>query len=71
MSLTSGDEASQQKDLKQLQRHARAEGRAGRPAEEFGVFGHGDDATESRVDVSEVVLQRRHLLRVLLRGEDL
>lgn len=47
------------------------EGMTGRPCEEFGIFGHGHDATEGGVDVSEVVLQGGHLLCILLCGEDL
>lgn len=69
--LKSGDEASQPNDVKQLQRRGRPDGTTGRPSEESGVSGHGDDAAEGRVDVSEVVLQRRHLLCILLCGEDL
>lgn len=69
--LKSGDDASQPNDVKQPQRRGRPGGTAGRPSEESGIFGHGDDAAEGGVDVSEVVLQRRHLLCVLLRGEDL
>lgn len=42
-----------------------------RRREELGILGHGHDAAEGGVDVSEVVLQRRDLLGVLLRGEDL
>lgn len=44
---------------------------SGRRRQQFGVLGHGHDAAEGGVDVSEVVLQRRDLLGVLLRGEDL
>ena len=47
------------------------EGTTGRPCEQFGIFGHGHDATEGGVDVSEVVLQGGHLLSILLCGEDL
>ena len=47
------------------------EGMTGRPCEQFGIFGHGHDATEGGVDVSEVVLQGGHLLSILLCGEDL
>lgn len=69
--LKSGDETSQQNDVKQLHRHSRPEGMTGRPCEDLGIFGHGDDAAEGGVDVSEVVLQRCHLLCILLCGEDL
>lgn len=69
--LKSRDEASQPNDVKQLQRRSRPDGSTGRPSEEAGIFGHGDDAAEGGVDVSEVVLQRRHLLCILLCGEDL
>lgn len=69
--LNSGDEASQPNDVKQLQRRERPDGTTCRPSEESGIFGHGDDAAEGGVDVPEVVLQRRHLLCILLCGEDL
>lgn len=55
--------------MEQTQR--RPELPSGRPREERGVPGGRHGAAEGGVDVPEVVLQRRHLLRVLLRGEDL
>lgn len=57
--------------MKQLARCSRAERVRGRRWEESGLSGHGDAAAVGGVDVSEVVLQRRDLLGVLLRGEDL
>lgn len=65
------DETSQQSEVKQLSRQRRRERARGRRWQESGLFGHGDEAAEGGVDVSEVVLQRRDLLCVLLRGEDL
>lgn len=47
------------------------EGTSGRPCEQLRIFGCRDDAAEGGVDVSEVVLQRCHLLCILLCGEDL
>lgn len=69
--LNSGDETCEKNDLKQLPRSSRPERVGGRRREEFGIVGHEDAAAEGGVDVSEVVLQRCDLLRVLLRGEDL
>lgn len=53
------------------QRYSGPERVGGRRWEAFGAFGHEDAAAEGGMDVSEVVLQRRDLLCVLLRGEDL
>lgn len=69
--LKSGDETSEENDVKQLPRYSRPEWARGRRWEESGIFGHENAAAEGGVDVSEVVLQRCDLLRVLLRGEDL
>lgn len=69
--LKSGEETSEKNQVKQLARCSRAERVRGRRREEFGLSGHGDAAAVGGVDVSEVVLQRRDLLGVLLRGEDL
>lgn len=69
--LKPGDETSEENDVQQLPRRSRPERVGGRRWEEFGVLGHEDAAAEGGVDVSEVVLQRCDLLRVLLRGEDL
>lgn len=70
IALKSQHEPSQHNDDVQ-QKWRRPELLSGRPREELGVSGGRHGAAEGGVDVPEVVLQRRHLLRVLLRGEDL
>lgn len=69
--LKSADKSSKENHVQQLQRHGRPEGAPCGPAEEVGLSGGRDDAAEDGVAVPEVVLQRRHLLGVLLGGEDL
>lgn len=68
--LKSTDEASQKQDLKQTQWCSWPEGVAGSPREEFSIFGRVDGATEGRVNVSEVVVQRRLLFGTFLRGKN-
>lgn len=71
MTLKSADKSSKENHVQQLHRHGRPEGAPRGPTEEVGIPGCGDDAAEDGVAVPEVVLQRRHLLGVLLGGEDL
>lgn len=61
--------ASQKGDGKQ--KSSWPDGPSRRALGQHGVSGGGHAATEDGVDVPEVVLQRGHLLGVLLRGEDL
>lgn len=71
MTLKSADKSPKENHVQQLHQHGRPEGAPCSPAEEAGIPGRGDDAAEDGVAVPEVVLQRRHLLGVLLGGEDL
>lgn len=71
MTLKPADKSSKENHVQQLHRHGRPEGAPCGPTEEVGISGCGDDAAEDGVAVPEVVLQRRHLLGVLLGGEDL